>query len=419
MRFKQTALSSLLLSALLAFPVQASTLKQILQHAMSHAPEVLEAHANVEASQNRTEHAKSGHWPTVTLTADQRFSQYHKEPSDYTTKHLVPGVRGQVNIFAFGAIEKDIERARQEEQYYKDRVIATREDLAYTIGSLYLRALNMKEAIEVMKRSLKRHHGIMGNLTAIVESDTGRQSELVQGEARMLRVEQDINSYHKQLLSTLNTLSKYTKVQITENDLTNPFANLTDKELFSKYALQDKLQNPTYRAQLSDLQTKRLTVESESKKQLPKINLVGSATRDDRYVGMEVSWDLLNRGTEYTVREKASDMAASQQRLDQTSRDIEETSRLAQINIQESRHQLKTLRSQIKASAKVVDYYKMQFDIARRSLLDVLNSEQELSSVELAFATTNHDLRQSMLDYLYAQGSISKWGDVKEQQHEF
>jgi len=160
-------------------------------------------------------------------------------------------------------------------------------------------------------------------------------------------------------------------------------------------------------------------VESESKKQLPKINLVGSATRDDRYVGMEVSWDLLNRGTEYTVREKASDMAASQQRLDQTSRDIEETSRLAQINIQESHNQLKTLRSQIKASAKVVDYYKMQFDIARRSLLDVLNSEQELSSVELAFATTNHDLRQSMLDYLYAQGSISKWGDVKEQQHEF
>ena len=414
MRLKPTALSTLVLSALLAFPVQASSLKQILQHAMSHAPEVLEARANVESSQNRTEQAKSGHWPTVSLTASQRFSQYHKDRSDYATKHLVPGVKGEINLFAFGAIEKDIERARQEEQYYKDKVIATREDLAYTVGSLYLRALNMKEAIDVMKRSLKRHHGIMGNLTAIVESDTGRQSELVQGEARMLRVEQDINSYHKQLLSTLNTLSKYTKAQVTENDLSNPFNNLSDKELFAKYTLQDKLQNPTYRAQMSELQAKRLSVESESKKQLPKINLVGSATREDRYVGMEVSWDLLNRGTDYTVRERASDMAASQQRLDQTSRDIEETSRLALINIQESRTQLKTLNSQIKASAKVVDYYKMQFDIARRSLLDVLNSEQELASVELAYATTNHDLRQSVLDYLYAQGAISKWGNVKE-----
>ena len=135
MRLKLTALNTLVLSALLAFPVQASSLKQILQHAMNHAPEVLEARANVESSQNRTEQAKSGHWPTVSLTGNQRFSQYHTDKSDYTTEHLVPGVKGEINLFAFGAIEKDIERARQEEQYYKDKVIATREDLAYTVGS--------------------------------------------------------------------------------------------------------------------------------------------------------------------------------------------------------------------------------------------------------------------------------------------
>ena len=52
---------------------------------------------------------------------------------------------------------------------------------------------------------------------------------------------------------------------------------------------------------------------------------------------------------------------------------------------------------------------KSQFNVARRSLLDVLNAEKELSDVELSYATTLSDLRYGMLDYLYAQGTLSRW----------
>ncbi|ECD4289131.1 TolC family protein, partial [Salmonella enterica subsp. enterica serovar Potsdam] len=54
-------------------------------------------------------------------------------------------------------------------------------------------------------------------------------------------------------------------------------------------------------------------------------------------------------------------------------------------------------------------FYQLQFNIARRSLLDVLNAEKELSDIQLLYVTTSYDLRNAMLDYMYSQGTISSW----------
>lgn len=417
---KKTPISRFVLTALFAGSVAsgavANPLKTILQQNLTSAPEVKEALANVEAAQNRTEQSKSQHYPVIDLTASKTLSQHHRYAEDYGTRRIVPGARAEINIFAFGAIEKDIERSRKEEQYYQHTYDATREELAYTIGQLYLTALNMKEAIAVMEKSLSRHQRIMGDLSVVADNDEGRESEVVQAETRMLMVQQEINTYQQKLAATLNTLSKYTKKKVTVNDLSNPFHQLTADQLFHRYTLVKKEQNPLYRATAAELDAKNLSVEAEERKRLPRINLVGTATRDDRQLGVEVAWNVFNRTTSYSIREKASQIAASQERMLRTSRDIEEGSNLAKINIKESGHQLKTLKKQINASEKVVDYYRLQFDVARRTLLDVLNAEKELSTVELAYATTQHNLRLAMLDYLYTQGMISTWSGVQNQE---
>lgn len=413
--YRHSFLGMLIFSSIVASSAHANRLQDILQYSLNSAPEIHEANANIEASRNRTEQAKSEHWPVVRAVGSSTVSQYHRDRSDYQQKRFTPGVKAELNLYSFGAIDKNIERNRKEEEFYQHKYTSTREDLAYTIAQLYLRALNMKESIQVMKKSLARHKAIMGNLGTIVANDMGRQSEYVQAEARMLSVEQNINRYNKELAVTLNTLSKYTKVRITEKDLENPFNGLSDNELFNKYAIRDKAQNPTYKAQQAELEAKQLAVEAENKKELPKVNLVGFATQDDRYVGVEVNWDILNRGNNYGIHEKASEMAAAHQRLDRISRDIEETSQLAQINIRESRIQLKTLKALIASSAKVVNFYKLQFDIARRSLLDVLNAERELSEVELSLTGTEYALRLATLDYLYSQGALSTWGNVQQE----
>lgn len=414
-QIKQNLFSYTALAVLLALSThaQGSSLKTLLQQNLSSVPEVREALANIESARNRTEQSISQHYPIVSLTTSKVLGQYHSDKGDYSSTKLTPGIQAEVNLFSFGAIEKDIERSHKETEYYQHTYEATREELAYTIAQLYLSALNIKESIKVMEKSLARHQLIIKDLKIITEYDGGRESELVQAETRMLMVQQEINSYRQKLATTLNTLSKYTKTTVTEEELSNPFSGLTENRLFSQYTLKQHSDNPLYRASVADLATKNLSVEAEKKKQLPKINMVGSATRDDRQVGLQVAWEVYNRGNDYITKEKISDISASRERLSRTERDIEEGAKLAKINIKESNIQLKALKKQIASSNKVVDFYRLQFEIARRSLLDVLNAEKEVTSVELAYATTEHSLRSSMLDYLYTQGMISTWGEVK------
>lgn len=416
-KFSYSSVSALILTALLAAsPAQAETLKHLLQQNLTGAPEVKEALADVEAARNRTEQSKSAHFPTVSVTGSKSLSQYHQDKGDYTSKKIIPGVQAELNLYAFGAIEKDVERSRKEEEYYRHNHAATREELGYTIGQLYLTALNMRESIAVMERSLARHQRILQDLSVVLENDEGRESEFVQAETRMLMVQQEINTYRQKLAATLNTLSKYNHKKISAETLSDPFVQLSPDELYHKYSLTDKAQNPLYQAGAADLEARNLSLAAEEKKRLPRVNLVGSATREDRQIGVQVAWDVFDRAADYTVRERASAIAAGHERLLRTARDLEESAALAKINIQESQSQLKTLKRQIAASEKVVDFYRLQFDVARRSLLDVLNAEKELSNAELAYSNTQHNLRQSKLDYLYTQGMISAWSGIKNQE---
>ncbi|MDE4021775.1 TolC family protein [Glaesserella parasuis] len=194
---RKNAVSCIMLSSFLSISTYANPLKTILQQNLSNAPEVKEALANVEAAQNRVEQSKSQHFPIVSVTGSKTLRQYHKYEDNYGSTKIIPGIQAEMNIFAFGAIEKDIERCYKEKEYYKHTYTATQEEIAYTIGQLYLTALNMKEAISVMEKSLFRHQQILQDLDIIMENDEGRESEFVQAETRMLMAQQEINNYRQ------------------------------------------------------------------------------------------------------------------------------------------------------------------------------------------------------------------------------
>nr|WP_232797594.1 MULTISPECIES: TolC family protein [Proteus] len=391
------------------FNSHANSLKYILNNSLNNAPELLEAKADIDIAVARVNQARAQHFPVISVTGNKLLGQYHRDESDYDNNSFTPGLRGELNLYSFGGIENDVERNEKEQLYYQFKYSETKENVAYTISDLYLKALLAKESIAVKKKSLDRHNRIISELNVIARNDEGRISEYVQAEARKILVEQDINYYEKELMTTLSTLSKYTGFPVGESDLVNPFDGMTVSDMYREFTAENNNQNPAYLVSQADIDAKKMGVKVENKKQLPRINLTGNMTKDDRQIGIDVTWDIINFSSLYSVDEKVSQLNAAQQRMDRVIRDIEEARRLSVINIQKSTQKLKILDAQILSSTKVVDFYQLQFNVARRSLLDVLNAEKELSDVELSYATTLGDLRHGMLDYLYAQGTLSRW----------
>ena len=87
------------------------------------------------------------------------------------------GVKGSLNLYAWGGIEAGVKRDKQKEIYYDYKYYETQEELGKTIGKLYLRALRAKESLLINEQSLNRHNKLLNDLGVVVKYDSGRRSE--------------------------------------------------------------------------------------------------------------------------------------------------------------------------------------------------------------------------------------------------
>ncbi|EJF0880779.1 TolC family protein, partial [Escherichia coli] len=397
---------------LLSWSTISAPFYSLVREAVMNDPAVMEARAELNSAQSRTEQARSAHWPVITVTGSKLLSQSHRYSYDYDSEDILPGIRGEVNIFASGAIEADVRRSESEAEYYHYKVKETGEERIRSFVSLYLDALREKQSIEVLKQSLSRHNSILNDLNTISIHDTGRESEFVQADARRLMVRQQLNTRNRVLKSTLGKLSTWTINPVTEADLENPFSLMTESRLLTDFTQAPQTGNPSWLASQADVESKKAALRAQELARYPRIDLTGSVTRDDRQIGVNLSWDLFNRNASYGVSEKAAQIAAATGRLDSVARLIDETGRLSLITVRESRVEMETLRRQEQASAKVVDFYRLQFRVARKTLIELLNAENELYSVGLSRVQTEDQMLHGMLDYLYSQGMLLKWSGV-------
>ncbi|WP_137534569.1 TolC family protein [Escherichia coli] len=397
---------------LLSWSTISAPFYSLVREAVMNDPAVMEARAELNSAQSRTEQARSAHWPVITVTGSKLLSQSHRYSYDYDSEDILPGIRGEVNIFASGAIEADVRRSESEAEYYHYKVKETGEERIRSFVSLYLDALREKQSIEVLKQSLSRHNSILNDLNTISIHDTGRESEFVQADARRLMVRQQLNTRNRVLKSTLGKLSTWTINPVTEADLENPFSLMTESRLLTDFTQAPQTGNPSWLASQADVESKKAALRTQELARYPRIDLTGSVTRDDRQIGVNLSWDLFNRNASYGVSEKAAQIAAATGRLDSVARLIDETGRLSLITVRESRVEMETLRRQEQASAKVVDFYRLQFRVARKTLIELLNAENELYSVGLSRVQTEDQMLHGMLDYLYSQGMLLKWSGV-------
>ena len=345
----------------------------------------------------QTERSRAGHWPVVGVQATgdvQRSSGM--DSSDPVA--LV----GRVNLFSGGAISAQIRRDQLHQKYYGEKIGETQENLAMLMGEQYLAALRNKELLDIEQRNLQRHDRIIDDLRVIVQHDPGRDYELVQAQARALQVRMRLVQYEKGLRLALSKLSRYTDKDVT---LGNPFG----PDWRHVVPENSKATNPTILAQQYEMDATREEMENLKRSRWPKIDLMTAVGKDDQYTRVVMNWDFLDRGAYYSQQSAAKQLLAAQSRVDMLNREIDEQTQTAESDMAQSQLQAMAAQQQIGASEKVVELYQMQFRIARRSLLDLLNAYAELASVEVSKITAENDYRRAVLSYLDATASINDW----------
>jgi adhesin transport system outer membrane protein len=106
-----------------------------------------------------------------------------------------------------------------------------------------------------------------------------------------------------------------------------------------------------------------------------------------------LNWNLYNGGSDQARIRQAADLVNQAADLrDKTCRDTRQVASIAFNDTQRLAEQLQALDRNVLAIEKARDAYRQQFDIGQRSLLDLLNAENELYTAKRAYANAEADL---------------------------
>ena len=121
-----------------------------------------------------------------------------------------------------------------------------------------------------------------------------------------------------------------------------------------------------------------------------------------------LNWNLYNGGSDQARIRQAADLVnqAADQR-DKTCRDTRQVASIAFNDTRKLGDQLLALDRNVLAIEKARDAYRQQFDIGQRSLLDLLNAENELYTAKRAYANAEADLLVAQARSLAATQRLS------------
>jgi adhesin transport system outer membrane protein len=190
-------------------------------------------------------------------------------------------------------------------------------------------------------------------------------------------------------------------------------AGFTDKLPAEKEVLRQAVtSNPGFRAAVSNIRSSRANIDVQRANYSPTVEFRANTGMDKNLLGVTgetyssamqvlLNWNLFKGGAdEARIRQSHEQLYNATDLRDKACRDIRQQTAIAWNDIKKLKEQLGYLEQHQLSTEKARDAYRQQFDIGQRSLLDVLNTENELFEAKRASARARYDLTQAELRVL-------------------
>jgi adhesin transport system outer membrane protein len=169
------------------------------------------------------------------------------------------------------------------------------------------------------------------------------------------------------------------------------------------------LQSPNVAAAIENLRSARSAVAGRKSPFQPKLearvraadghNLDGVLfEKRDATAELVLTWNLFNGGADSArERQYASLLSQAENLRDKACNDTRQTVAVAFHDVRKLNEQLGYLDRNVVSIQKARDAYRQQFDIGQRSLLDLLNSENELYTAKRSYVLAEEDLATAIV----------------------
>lgn len=382
---------------------QVQTLKESAQQAVLKNPEVLARWHAFEAAVAERNVASGALFPRVDLTAgrgredrDDPLPQlnYNRNSTSLTLTQL---------LYDGFAVSNDIKRLDHARLVRLFELYDASEEVALEVARAFIDVQRYRKLVALAEDNYVRHRTVYEQIQQKALAGVGRRVDLEQVSGRLALAEANL------LTETSNLHDVSARFQRLVG--APPKMDMEDPPVYSGGipktvgdAILLSRRNPALLAAMENVRSADAAARIRNASFQPRFDLRLRSDRGSNLGGVlgrhnnnsaeiVMSWNLFNGMSDTSrVRQFAEQLNVARDQRDKTCRDIRQTLVIAYNDTRKLVEQLTYLDQHQLAIEKAREAYRRQFDIGQRTLLDVLDSENELFQAKRAYINAEHDL---------------------------
>ena len=386
----------------------ADPLRQTIETAVNGSPEVSARFNAYRASVDAIDVARAGYYPRLDATAtlgrdSDRFSDRLPDETQTVTRRQLGLSLTQLLWDGLGT-RNDVARFGHDRLARYFELLDVTEQTALEAVRAHFDVQRYRRLVQLAEDNYVQHRYAYLQIQSRVRAGVGRGVDLEQAGARVALAESnlttevanlhDVTARYLRIVGALPAPSLPTLTMLRDGVPAN-----------EGEAMNESVRTSTaISASIEGVRAARSSVDARKSAYQPRVEArlrssggsnVDGLLDQRRNTSAEIvlNWNLFNGGADQArVRQQTSLLNQSLDLRDKACRDTRQTTAIAYNDTRKLSDQLVLLERNTLAIEKARDAYRQQFDIGQRSLLDLLNAENEVYTARRAYANAEHDL---------------------------
>nr|MBX2858864.1 TolC family outer membrane protein [Cellvibrionaceae bacterium] len=374
-----------------------------------------------KALEHELKQARAAFLPSVSVDAgaayeNRRAPITNDESVEFARREL--GLQASQLVFDGFAASSEVARqqARLESIRYEER--AEIERIALRVTEVYLDLLRQAEILELTRGTLWEHQNIYDQMNLRSLNGVGSKADLAQISARLALA--NANTLVAQANLTDSQTNFYRVVGVYPNlesmSKPAPFGEIPEtREQVMEKAIAD---HPVLLGAGADVSAASAQRRAAKSRFMPRVTLEADRRWDDNIGGLEgedndlivalrLRYDLYAGGANIARKKQTAYLfEAAKEVRNNSRRQVMENVGLSWNAYQALALQIPYLQQHIEAAKTTKQAYAKQFNIGRRTLLDLLNSETEVVEAKRALVDASYDSLYARSRILNSMGAL-------------
>ena len=409
--------------AVATVPGDVRSLRGAVALALETNPEIGQASANRQAIEFELAQGRGNYLPSVDLEARAGVAVTDNPTTraNGDDDRAFAPVEGRITVtqllFDGFATDAEVERQASRVDGASYRVWERSEFIALNVIRAHQDINRLVQILGLAQQNLVFHRKVLDDISTGTRAGAISIADRQQAEERIISAQAFITDTREQLEAARITFNRLVGQFPGKTTFAPPVASHLPPSLNHAIGTA-RANNPTVKIADAAISTAYAETRAAEAAYLPTVNLelIGRAGEDlDGVRGRDAElramlvlrWNLYQGGVKPArVQERIRRIDEERMNLHIAQRDAEETMRVSWDRWVKQRERLAQLEQQLEQSTRLLGSYQEQYRIGRRSLLDVLDTQNTRFGTEVAVVTARHAVRFAEYRILAAGGEL-------------